>query len=168
MEPAPSDITTGYLLHAVYASEITYSIVDGSAQEASSDDEAALNVRWDWRVLEGSSFEVLLAVHVHPTKAQPHRVSVVLVGSFEAKGVHSTVGFKDFVRRNAVAILFPYVRETISSVTRRGPLGAVDLPPLNMVALTDGYSFDETTGAGQLRDQPNARALLGLTDEVNG
>lgn len=40
-----------------------------------------------------------------------------------------------FARQNAVAIMFPYVREAISSLTGKGSAGSVFIPPINVVAL---------------------------------
>jgi preprotein translocase subunit SecB len=162
--PEAASTATGYVLHRVYAAEISYNLVDVLAEGSVPEDEASLAVRWDWRVLEGREFEVLLAARVEATKAQPHRVAAVIVGVFEAQGSHTTVGFKDFVRRNAAAILFPYVREVISSVSRRGPIAAIELPPLNIAAMAESYSFEATTGAEQIASDPTTRESLGLSD----
>lgn len=162
--PKTASTATGYVLHRVYAAEISYTLVDIASEAAIPEDETSLSVRWDWRVLEGREFEVMLAAKVEATKAQPHRATAVLVGVFEAQGSHTTVTFKEFVRRNAAAILFPYVREAISGVSRRGPMAPIELPPLNIAAMADSYSFDETTGAEQLASDPSAREALGLSD----
>jgi preprotein translocase subunit SecB len=58
------------------------------------------------------------------------------------------IDLKKFSEINGPAILFPFVREAISSVTAKSPVGAVLLPPVNIGALVRG-EIQVTNRAGQ-------------------
>jgi preprotein translocase subunit SecB len=151
---------TGYVLHRVYVNEIAYSLFE--PDEALEGVESTVNLKWDWRAVQGRIFEVLLGVRTGPTKVLPHKAEAVLVATFEVQGSTTTVTLEDFVRRNAIALLFPYVREAISSVSRRGPLSAIELPPLNVAAIAENFSFQQSTGARQLATDPELAQQLGV------
>ena len=55
---------------------------------------------------------------------------VVIVGVFEKNGI-PPLSDEDFAHINAAAILFPYVREQLSSMAVKAGIGALLLPPIN-------------------------------------
>ncbi len=76
------------------------------------------------------------------------------------KGLAS-LSLQSFVQTAAPAILFPYAREIISALTGRGPYGAYYLPSINVAKLMQGYDFDSTSGAEELRDDPELARIFG-------
>lgn len=66
---------------------------------------------------------------------QPYSLEVVYLGEFELSNVPEGLSRDAFARQNAAAILFPYLREAVSSVTARGTYGPLFVPPINVVAM---------------------------------
>lgn len=66
----------------------------------------------------------------------PFTLDVSIEGKFE---VHATSEEQkwDFTNRNAVAILFPYVRSLISTYTANANVPPLILPPINVLKLVD-------------------------------
>lgn len=62
-------------------------------------------------------------------------ISVKMAGMFECIGETQIPNLDEFGRVNAAAIIFPYVREHISSLSVRAGAGAIILPPVNFAAL---------------------------------
>lgn len=58
-----------------------------------------------------------------------------LTGSFLFEDVDSFEGVPDFFYRNSIAILFPYIRAFISSITVQANILPVVLPTLNLSSL---------------------------------
>jgi preprotein translocase subunit SecB len=58
-----------------------------------------------------------------------------LIGSFSFEDVDSFEGVPDFFYRNSIAILFPYIRAFISSITVQANILPVVLPTLNLSTL---------------------------------
>lgn len=56
--------------------------------------------------------------------------------SFEFKNVNSISEIPDFFYTNAIAILFPYVRAYISTVTVQSNIKPIILPTLNLMSLS--------------------------------
>jgi len=59
-----------------------------------------------------------------------------------------------FARYNAPAILFPYLRETVSSITGRTSFSALVMPPLNLQALIDSM---EAAKQGEVGSDQSAK-----------
>jgi preprotein translocase subunit SecB len=60
-----------------------------------------------------------------------YSLSIQTIGVFEFVGESSKLSLEEFGRVNGAAIIFPYVRENISSTCARAGLGAVILPPFD-------------------------------------
>ena len=84
--------------------------------------------------LQESTLSVSLAVDIgEPGLA--FEVSVLLVGVFLLSEIPVQPELDQIVHVNCAAILFPFVREAIAELTRKGGIGPVLLPPLNFVEL---------------------------------
>lgn len=59
------------------------------------------------------------------------RISVKMAGMFECVGDTQIPDYKEFGRVNAAAIIFPYIREHISSLSLKAGLAPLILPPIN-------------------------------------
>jgi preprotein translocase subunit SecB len=85
--------------------------------------------------------EVRFGMTVLPDpRFQPYEIHVEVVGMFSTdNGTDEQLG--DFCRANALAILFPYVRELINRISADGRYGSVRLNPANVVALLSESSW---------------------------
>lgn len=154
---------SGYRLERVYVAEQEYRVEPPDAlPEASDPDDRVIAFGWDWRPLGPRKFEVVLEVRVDPVKEAPERARARLLGVFEAVGEELSIPFTDFIRFNAPAILFPFAREVISTMTGRGPFGTFHLDPLNVAALLGKADLRQTTGARLLAANTEMAASFGL------
>jgi preprotein translocase subunit SecB len=63
-------------------------------------------------------------------------LSAAVEGQFTVEGEAPTsVSIEEFVRKQAPAILFPFLRQLVASVTSTSRFGQVLVPPINVVAL---------------------------------
>ena len=88
--------------------------------------------------VKDSKFGVFLTV-THTVKfigTELLNIEVVYSGSYEiTNGEPSTEEFERFSHINAPAIIFPFVREVIASLTSKAMLGAILIQPVNFVQL---------------------------------
>ena len=149
----------GFSLEKVYAAEQSQRTVQ--ADDLPADPEQRIGFGWDWRILEPRLFEVMLHIGLGPTKGRPEEVGVSICGVFRIMGEATSVRVLDFVRVQGPAILMPFVRESISSLTSRGYFGQVLLPPINVQVLMQQRDPKAATGAKQLESPEGERLVLG-------
>lgn len=58
-------------------------------------------------------------------------IKVTMVGVFEKIGDSIIADLEEFGRVNGAAILFPYIREHVTSLSLKAGLGPIILPPIN-------------------------------------
>ena len=153
---------TGYILEKVYSPKLYFEGFPVS-EEMPSEDEVSIALGWDWRIVSESAFEVVLVVGFNPTKKRPERAEVVTIGRFSLRGSVQSLEVLKFVRAGAPAILFPYTREILSSLTGRGLSGAFQLNPLNILEALKRFDEGSTTAARQLRENPSLISVLGTS-----
>lgn len=157
-------VRSGYRLERVYVAQQEYRVLDVDELSDTVGAEREVSFGWDWRALGPRRFEVLIEVSVDPSRESPELANVRLFGVFSAGKPKLSIAFKDFVGTNAPAILFPYAREIISTMTGRGPFGAFHIEPLNIRAITGAVRLDETSGHEYLRAHPEEAANFELYD----
>lgn len=59
------------------------------------------------------------------------KTRVKMVGIFEVIGESQLKDLKEFGRINGAAIIFPFIREHITSLSQKGGMGNIILPPVN-------------------------------------
>lgn len=155
----------GFRLVRVVAIEQTQRTVPGDKLEQ---EESDFELSWDWAIGGENVFEVLLAVRVLPSKKRAEELKVAVVGRFEGTGTVAGVTFQSFVHVSAPAILFPYVREIVSSLSSRGPFGAMYLPPTNVQMLVEELDFSAATGTKSLSQHAEFAARFGLPPATPG
>ncbi len=138
----------GFSLDKIYFIEQFLRLVDLAPDSTESSEPISFG--WDWRVIGAREFEVVLQVRVDPTRERPESASVVICGAFGVSGPEHTVATRDFVRAQGPAILFPYLREALTSLTSRSPHGPFILAPTNVLALMQAFDPEKATGALQL------------------
>lgn len=139
----------GYSLEKIYFPKQSHRLVE---RAESLPDEAALEFGWNWKFLETKGrFEVLIHIALGPSKPRPEEVKVIVCAVFSIVGEPS-VALSDFARLQGPAILVPYAREAIGSMTGRSFFGPLYLPPLNILKLIAGLDTNATTAARQLKE----------------
>lgn len=157
-------VGAGYRLERIYVAEQHYEQVaaDGS-REATTLEDRNVGFKWDWRPLGPRRFEVLLELQLESTLNAPEQARVRVTGIFEAVGEAQSIEFVHFLRTNAPAILFPFGREVLSTMTGRGLYGAFHLNPVNIAALLADFDFSQTTGYQYLESNPAIAETFGLS-----
>ncbi len=81
-----------------------------------------------------SPFSVRLSVECEPDAEsnQPFRIKVSYVAEFFLDGDWTDETREVYARANCAAILFPYLRQTLTDLTSRGVGGPLTLPVLNL------------------------------------
>lgn len=69
----------------------------------------------------------------------PFELSITIVGFFELRDLnYSEEEYVDLLKRNAIAILFPYLRSAITDLTSKtNAFNPLILPPMNFVAMLE-------------------------------
>jgi preprotein translocase subunit SecB len=143
----PRDLPfSGYALLTVYtpAQELRHK------ESGDPNTHGAMNLAWDWRFMDENVFEVRIAVSIEPSRDRSDFVSVHIVGRFKKVGDSPALTLSDFARIQAVAILLPYARQALSSLTSNTLSGAYYLPPVNVFKLMEPFDAALATGAKQL------------------
>lgn len=60
-------------------------------------------------------------------------IEVKMVGIFECIGETLLKDYEEFGRINGVAIIFPYIREHITTLSLKAGIGVIIIPPINFV-----------------------------------
>ena len=100
-----------------------------------SDLDFSVSVRSQAKRKDHIKVELSVVLHSNIEVGQPYDVDVTYWGDFQLGSLPEGLTPKLFAEQNAVAILFPYVREAITSFTGRGTAGPVLVPPINIVSL---------------------------------
>jgi preprotein translocase subunit SecB len=64
------------------------------------------------------------------------KLEFTFVGLFSVNTAEENMDIKLFMKQNSPAIMFPYIREHISSITQKSGVSPVLLPPINIIAMT--------------------------------
>ena len=147
MTDAKSLPLSGYVIVSVYTAGQHLELKDSDAPD--SDD---VQFAWDWRLLEQDLFEVLVRLGIEAVKERPYAASVELVGRFRRMSSVTSVELIKFAHLQAVAILLPYARQALASLTLMTEPGAYHLPSVNVVALMEDFNAKDATGAKQLEE----------------
>lgn len=138
--------TSGYTFERVYTNHQSLRVVPRSD---SLPKDSPLLFGWDWRRLSEGHFEVTVQFGLDPSVERPEEVRVTLSGRFAPEGESQEVPLESFAQFHAPAILMPFVREAVASLTTRGFFGSVLLPPINVQVLMDNKDASAATGARQ-------------------
>jgi len=68
--------------------------------------------------------------------AEVLKLEFTFVGLFSIKSDEENMDIKLFMKQNSPAIMFPYIREHITSITQKSGIKPILLPPINIIALT--------------------------------
>jgi len=100
--------------------------------------EGELNIKFDTSGLfeqANKSFELTFDVSVFAEVQEQSFAQVRCKGLFKFENVQTFEEVPEFFYRNAIAILFPYVRAYLSTVTTQANVPGIILPTLNLSGL---------------------------------
>jgi preprotein translocase subunit SecB len=99
---------------------------------------------------DGRACTTTLRIQVKPPEGSDdfQIISATVEGHFSAPGA-STVSMHDFANKQAAAILMPFVRQEIATLTARSRLGQVLVPPINVVALVEQIAKEKQLSQAQ-------------------
>ncbi len=107
------------------------------------EEDGSVSFSWDWRIEGDRDFGVALGISIPATENQIYEVRAVVVGRFGVLGENPPLSFSEFCRFGATAIIFPYVRETISSLTGRTANSLpLLLPPMKLKQLLGDFGME--------------------------
>lgn len=87
---------------------------------------------------ESSEYELVFVVAIGNDELEKPFVRIQCRGIFGFENINSFEEIPDFFYRNAIAILFPYVRAYLSLVTTQANVPGIILPTLNLSDLEEG------------------------------
>jgi len=161
----PVVATDAYYLDAVIAQELH---LQGIAETQSLPDTSLVEYSWEWTAHSTTVFDVILKAEAAACKPRPENLRVLLFGRFRRTG-EPKPDFKTFITLNAIAILFPYLREAVSTLTGKGGVGAFYLDPINVEKWAASISPEASYGARSLLDKPELASAYGIDlTEVSG
>jgi preprotein translocase subunit SecB len=112
--------------------------------------EPPVTFGWDWRrTTDKSVFEVRLTLALEPVKERPYATAVDAVGRFRQIGDSPSPRVEDFASLQAVAILLPYAREHLTSLTAKTKAGPYYLPSVNVYELMKDFDVAKTSAAAE-------------------
>src|SRR3712207_5020027 len=126
---APPQTSYSYKLERVYTNLLSLVVVSPTSELSAGDPGVVFG--WDWSIAAADLFDVALTVALEPTTERLERVAIRINGRFRIGDKPSKVQFKDYIRFNAPALLMPYARELLSTLTGRGFYGPYFLQPVN-------------------------------------
>ncbi len=153
---APPLPLSGYALLNIYAAHLEMSFRE--MPEA----EGAVIFGWDWRILHDNVFEVRIDVSVEPTKERELYLEAAAVGRFRRNDGEPGVSLDEFVSVQSIAILLPYARQYLSSLSASSLSGLYLLPPVNVIELVKDFDPKRATGAKQLAERAAETGASGL------
>jgi len=69
---------------------------------------------------------------------EEYKIKVRMIGVFENIGETPITNFEEFGKVNGAAIIFPYIREHITSLSLKAGIGTIVLPPMNFTKTKKG------------------------------
>lgn len=75
-------------------------------------------------------------------KKEVLKLNFTFVGLFSVIKDKENMDIKDFMKRNSLAAIFPYVRQHISEVTQKAGMKPLIMPPINVAALVKNVKDD--------------------------
>ncbi|MCX0390998.1 protein-export chaperone SecB [Clostridium perfringens] len=116
-------------LHDVYTEEI---ILERKDNYSKKDSELSFNIGYSFNEGFDDTFKITIRVKINDTKNDSLNLSISVSGIFEYKNNNELK-----LTKNAIAILFPYVRSSLTNITAQSGLEPLILPTINFNALLE-------------------------------
>lgn len=123
----------GIFFRAVHISKLNFEVFPQNAKEKGS----RLSVEYKSSLREDGK-RLVVCLLIDPMKdieKPPFKMHLELIGIFEVEDGAANMDLEHFGKQNAPALMMPFAREIIASLTSRGPMEPLLLPPINVYAL---------------------------------
>ena len=120
-----NDYKSPLIMERIYIARSCFSRTSDSIDEL----ELGVRVERDLKILEKQHYQLELTILIGDENKKLE-VSATCVAIFETKTEQQVL-----VERNAVAIVFPYLRSYISTITTQPDMAPIVLPPMNIMAM---------------------------------
>ncbi len=81
--------------------------------------------------------ELGIKINEEKKEGAPFFLFANFVGHFQTMDNESNLPLEDFAKKNAFAIMLPYIREFVSNITTRTPYPPLMIDPINIMALLE-------------------------------
>lgn len=124
-----------YILKNIFLAESAFKRTE--IVSSSFDDQGVVNINIESINGESKEFNIALNVELfQPDEENPEvEIKLKMVGLFETEGENDQLSQDTFSHINAPAMIYPFVREHIASLTVKAGIGSIFLPPFNFVAM---------------------------------
>ncbi len=120
-----NDYKSPLIMERIYIAKSSFSRTSDSIDEL----ELGVRVKRDLKILEKQHYQLELTILIGDENKKLE-VSATCVAIFETETEQQVL-----VERNAVAIVFPYLRSYISTITTQPDMAPIVLPPMNIMAM---------------------------------
>lgn len=132
----------GIIFRAIHISKINFEVFPQNSKERRSQ----LGVEYNPVVTEDKK-RVVVSFSIDPMRDitnPPFKLHLEMVGIFDVENNAQNMDLERFGTQHAPALMFPFVREVIASLTSYGPMEPLLLPPINVLALTKNSQGEKT------------------------
>jgi preprotein translocase subunit SecB len=140
-ENKPDLPSSGYSLVKVYTPHLEMSHADSTGVGG----QTTVNFGVEWRNASDDQLDVMLKMKIEPSGERPEQIVIQLVGNFKKVGA-PTLSMEEFARLQAVAILFPYLRQHVAALTTSSFFGVYYLPIVNVGKLMKSSTSTHAKG----------------------
>ncbi len=116
-------------------------IIMDATESDYSETEVSFGVRFNFDLeSEEKNAFVDLKVDIFPDyveKSSPFKLSIIMRGHFVVDCTEDPTVAKQLLANNAVAIMFPYLRSAVTSITAESGVRPFILPPVNILKLLE-------------------------------
>lgn len=126
--------SAGIKLHNVFVTKLDFEVFPDRVQKKAVN----LAIGVDTKFSELTKLEERLTVTIttdEDLEKTYFRLVVSVLGYFEEQPDGAALTLEKFSTLQAPAILFPYVREAVTSITAKAPMAPILLPPMNLAFL---------------------------------
>ena len=149
---APETAPSGYVLEHFFFQRQFAELVDPTTIDKDAP-ASAFRMSWDWAWDSKDGFTVSLTLALLESQLRPERIELTLVARFHQEGESGPLTIDNFARYSAPAMMFPYLRQQVTSLTWAGPIGPLVLPPMNIIQMMEGMDPNDTTAAKSPRPE---------------
>lgn len=95
-----------------------------------------INIGFGWSVQENDYVvELSTTLRLLHQEQEKLKLDTTFIGVFSVIENNENMNIEEYIKSNSVALMFPYIREHISTITQKSGIRPVLLPPINVVAL---------------------------------
>lgn len=86
--------------------------------------------------------ELTVNLSLYYENSERFKLHSKFIGMFSILVGSENMEIENFIKNNSAALMFPYIREHISSVTQKSGIRPILLPPINVIALLNNSEKD--------------------------